>query len=311
MCCNECHIGNQDWATDSAGKRTARIMIAMTDALNQDYFPGRQIVTCWTCHRGGYPPPVTPELDLVCGEPLGMNYDIREQRPHAPSPDEIFDKYIQALGGAERLANLTGFVGKGTVAGYQGGQAGPFEVFASAPNQRTLVVHWEDADRTLTYDGRAGWEASPVTAVPVLTWTGGELDRVRLAAELSFPGLVKQVLADWRADFASVDGRPAYLVQGTTASGSFANLYFDQESGLLTRVLFYANTRVGRNPTQYDYLDYREVAGVMMPFRWNVKWTGGWDTYEVTDLQVNVPIDPARFARPTPVQARPGSRIPR
>ena len=142
-------------------------MIAMTDALNQDYFSGRQIVTCWTCHRGGYPPPVTPELDLVCGEPLGMNYDIREQRPHAPSPDEIFDKYIQALGGAERLANLTGFVGKGTVAGYQGGQAGPFEVFASAPNQRTLVVHWEDADRTLTYDGRAGWEASPVTAVPV------------------------------------------------------------------------------------------------------------------------------------------------
>ena len=80
---------------------------------------------------------------------------------------------------------------------------------------------------------------------------------------------------------------------------------------MLTRVLFYANTRVGRNPTQYDYLDYREIAGVMMPFRWNVKWTGGWDTYEVTDLQVNVPIDPARFARPTPVQARPGSRIPR
>ena len=310
MCCNDCHIGNQDWVTDSAGKRTARYMIRLTDALNQDYFAGRQIVTCWTCHRGTYPPPVTPELDLVYGEPLGRNDDIREQGRFAPPPDEILDKYIQALGGAEALANLTSFVARGILAGYGGGQAGPFELFVRAPNQRALVVQWEDANRTLTYDGRAGWEASPITAVPVMTANGGELDRLRLEAELSFPGLVKQVLADWRADLSSVDERPAYLVQGTTASGSVASLYFDQESGLLTRVLFYTNTRVGRNPTQYDYLDYREVAGVMMPFRWNVKWTGGWDTFEVTDLQVNVPIDPARFARPAPVQGRPGSRVP-
>ena len=325
MCCNDCHVGNQDWVTDSAGKRTARIMVRMTDALNRDHFGGRQIVTCWTCHRGGYPPPVTPELDLVYGELLGMNDDIREQHPWSPPPDEILDKYIEALGGAESLANLTGFVASGTAAGYQGGQAGPFDLFASAPNQRTLVVHWQDADRTLTYDGRAGWEASPVTAVPVITWTGGELDKVRLEAELSFPGLIKEVLADWRTNISSVDtaatftagnpevlfeSRPAYLLQGTTASGHFANLYFDQQSGLLTRVLFYANTRVGRNPTQFDYFDYREVAGVMMPFRWHVKWTGGWDIFEVTDLQVNVPIDPARFARPAPTEARPGSRIP-
>ena len=39
-------------------------------------------------------------------------------------------------------------------------------------------------------------------------------------------------------------------------------LYFDTKTGLLVRMVRYANTAVGRNPTQIDYADYREVDGV-------------------------------------------------
>jgi outer membrane lipoprotein-sorting protein len=57
---------------------------------------------------------------------------------------------------------------------------------------------------------------------------------------------------------------------------------------------------VGTIPTQVDYGDYREVAGVKMPFNWTVTWTGGQSIINLKEVQANVQIDPARFAKPAP-----------
>jgi hypothetical protein len=75
-------------------------------------------------------------------------------------------------------------------------------------------------------------------------------------------------------------------------------LYFDKESGLLVRQLRYAETVVGPNPTQVDYYDYRDVSGVKLPFKSVVSWTDGRSTILIKDIQVNVPIDAAKFAKP-------------
>ena len=47
-------------------------------------------------------------------------------------------------------------------------------------------------------------------------------------------------------------------------------LYFDQKTGLLVRMVRYADTPVGRNPTEIDYADYRDADGVKIPFRWTL-----------------------------------------
>jgi len=75
-------------------------------------------------------------------------------------------------------------------------------------------------------------------------------------------------------------------------------LYFDAASGLLLRQVRYTETPIGRNTWQIDYADYRDVAGVKMPFRWTVLWASGQSVVELTELQPNVPVDAARFARP-------------
>ena len=53
--CSECHVGagteKVDWAADTARKVTARRMVQMVQAINCDNFSGRQMVTCWCCHR--------------------------------------------------------------------------------------------------------------------------------------------------------------------------------------------------------------------------------------------------------------------
>jgi hypothetical protein len=89
-------------------------------------------------------------------------------------------------------------------------------------------------------------------------------------------------------------------VQGTTAGGGTATLCFDSQSGLLSRLVRFSESPVGRFVTQIDYADYREVVGVRIPFRWTVSWLNGRSIYELTDVQANVPIDAARFARPNP-----------
>ena len=89
------------------------------------------------------------------------------------------------------------------------------------------------------------------------------------------------------------------MLQGTSDGRYPVNLYFDPESGLLLRSVRYADSPVGLSPTQVDYADYREVAGVKMPFRWTVTWLDGRSTITLSDVQANAAIDTAKFRQPS------------
>jgi hypothetical protein len=303
MCCLECH--SPDWAADTPRKITTRKMIQMVNTINQTNFSGRKVVSCWTCHRQSDRPQVTPTLDVVYGEPIyWAPDDLFVQAQGAPKPDTVLDKYIQAVGGADRLAKLTSYAGKGSATLFGGGFKSPVELYVKGPNQRTLIIHQELGNKTMTFDGRAGWLASAVTPVPVMELTGGELDGARLDAELSIPGRVKQLLTNWRAALPrDVNGHTVNVLQGTGTGGLTATLFFDVESGLLTRVVRYANSAMGRVPTQIDFEDYRDVAGVKVPFKWSFAWVSGRDVVELTEVQPNVAIDAAKFAKPAPAVA--------
>ncbi len=304
--CGDCHSASdttwEDYALDTSPRKvTARRMVQMMSSINQASFGGRQVVTCYTCHRGSNRPKVTPSLAAVYGAAsTDEPDDVVQPAPGAPSADQILNKYIQALGGAQRLTSLTSFVAKGTSVGYgPEGTNRPIEIFAKAPGQRTTIIHTLDGASTTTYDGRTGWSAVPHKPVPVLALSGSELDCVRLDAELSFPARIKETLGDWRVGLPTeIDDRPVQVVQGSRAGGALATLYFDSGSGLLVRLVRYANSRVGRLPTQIDYADYREVSGIKIPFRFKVTWLDGLENVQLTDVQLNVPVDAAKFAKP-------------
>jgi hypothetical protein len=164
--CTGCHVpesgGSWDkYADDHPQKETARRMVQMTAAINQAYF-GRRVVTCYSCHRGTRRPGMTPSLEDVYGTPLLREpEEILRQAPGMPPAEQILDKYIQALGGAARLANVSGITARGTYEGYEDSEKRPVELFARAPNQRTVIVHTADGDTTTTYSGGVGWSAAP------------------------------------------------------------------------------------------------------------------------------------------------------
>lgn len=306
VCCGDCHTGagtdHPQWDADPPRKITARKMVQMVNAINRDNFKGVQAVTCWTCHRGGQAPATTPPIDAVYSTPTFTPPDILPAANPAtagtPPADQILDKYIQALGGADRLAKLTSYTAKGTSMLFGEVRMDAVEIYAKAPDQLATIVHQREGDLARTYDGRDAWVMLPLTVVGEYPLTAGAREGGKLDAEMAFPGGIKKFFNNWKVSYpTTLDGKDVYVVQGT-GTGIAATFYFDKQSGLLTRMVRYANSAVGRVPTQIDYSEYRPVAGVMMPFKWTFGWVSGREEYAMTEYQPNVAVAAAKFARP-------------
>jgi photosynthetic reaction center cytochrome c subunit len=332
--CSECHIGagteKVDWAADTPRKVRARQMVLMVSAINRENFSGRQMVTCWSCHHGRDRPATTPGLENVYGPASQEMDDVLTQMPGQPSSDEIVNKYLRAIGGIERLSGMKTYVATGTSVGFGGfGGGGRVQVFAKFPDQRTTIIDFPNSpdrgDSLRIYDGRDAWMETPLTVLGEYQLTGGELDGTRLDAQLTFPGQIKQILTNLHVSLpvtisdlpgpssqtsnpismaAVGQDRLVNVVQGTTTGGTLATLYFDQQSGLLVRVVRYAKSPIGRVPTQIDYGNYRDVNGIKMPFRMLFAWLGGRDAIQLSEVKANVPIEDSRFARPVPSKGR-------
>ena len=308
--CSDCHTGAGTdkvvWEADTERKKTARKMVEMVANINRTYFSGAPLVSCFTCHHGRDRPATTIALDTLYGPPNDEKDDIIAPANGGPTATQILDKYIQAVGGAQRLAGLTSFIATGTQGGYaqvRGG--GQFQIFAKAPDQRTVLVSFKDApgrgDQTRAYDGKIGWINTPRSLLGEYQVTGSELDGLRLDALMSFPGQIKQVFTNLRVgDSDSINGKDVEVVQGRGPHGLLATLYFDKQSGLLVRVIRYSTSPIGRVPTQSDYADYRDVGGIKFPFQYAFLWLDGKDSYQLSDVKTNVPIDEAKFGRPAP-----------
>ena len=304
--CTFCHVKDAYFDKTAFAQVTprmqrARQMLTMMSDLNDRYFAGRTRVTCFTCHRGSQSPVSEPDLSIQYGEPYedpnARDFPV-ETRVTA---DQLFDKYIQWTGGAQNVARLTSYVGRGTYEGFDTAfEKRPVEIYAKAPNQQTLIVRLATGASTRVFDGKNGWMAGGDQPVPLLILTEGNLDRARLEAVAAFPAGIKSAFPRWRVGRTAIDGNEVYIVQGMGAAQALANFYFDQ-SGMLVRLVRWTRTPVGFIPTQVDFADYRDVAGVKVPFDRKVTQTYMQAHVLLTDVQPNVAIEAARFARPAPV----------
>jgi hypothetical protein len=306
--CADCHpnagTDKADFVTDTPRKVTTRRMVEMVATLNRTNFAGVQRVTCWTCHHGRITPATTISLDAWYDTPNIELDDTVRQENGQPSADQVLDKYIQAVGGAQRLAGLTSFVATGNALGYGelGGNA-DFTMLAKMPNQRATLITYKDTQRPASiwaFDGRAGWIKTPRGLLGDYELIGSELDGARLEAQLSFPGQIKQALTNWRgATTRSIGDRDYAVVQGSGPRGFLATLYFDPATGLLSRLVRYGPSPIGRMPTQIDYADYRDVGGIKFPFEYKFMWLDGRYTAKLTKVETNVAIDATKFGRPS------------
>jgi len=203
---------------------------------------------------------------------------------------------VQAAGG-DRVAKLTSYAAKGTYEGFDTLKQVPVEIYAKAPNMYTTLVHMDMGVSTRVYDGKAGYMAGPDTPVPLVTLSSGNLDRARLEALAAFPGGLRQAYTQWRGGRAVLNDEEVTVLQASENGNPVVNLYFSP-AGLLVRMVRWTPTPVGFVPTQVDYSDFREVAGVKIPFHRQVSQTYMRMDVQLTDLQPNATIPASRFAKP-------------
>ena len=306
--CEYCHVAHANEKDDKKPKVTARKMIGMMMAINKENFEGRREVTCYSCHRGSKDPVATP---IITGEePSPEAAEANKPggtKPVFPPADQLLDKYLAAVGGAEALQKITTRVQKGTLTAF-GGQHFPVDVYAKAPAKRLSVMHLSNGDSITAFNGSQGWLSVPGR---VHIMSAAENTAARIDADLYFPLHVKSLYQEFRVEAGEkIAGRDTYLAVGQNEGQPPLRLYLDKESGLLLRLVRYAETALGRNPTQIDYADYREDNGVKMPFRWTLSRPGNQFTIQVEQVQQNVPVDDAKFMPPPQPPPAPGQKPP-
>ncbi len=190
MECEFCHVEHKFEADDKPAKATARKMIAMTLAINKESFNARKEVTCFTCHRGGHDPVGTPPVLTSDVEPEHAEAAPASAAGAAPTADQILEKYIAAVGGADALHKVTSRISKGNISA--GGHDMPIEVFAKAPDKRMSVTHSPNGDSITAFDGQGGGLGGG-TGHPARDMSGQESEAARLDADFYFATHIKEI----------------------------------------------------------------------------------------------------------------------
>jgi hypothetical protein len=169
-------------------------------------------------------------------------------------------------------------------------------VYAEAPDKRVSISHPQGGESVTAFNGEVGWLT---IRNGVHMMTAGEREAARIDAELYFPARVRELYKEFRVrPGEEIDGHATYMVMTRDADRLPLRLYFDQQSGLLLRQMRFAETPLGRNPTQIDYADYKEIDGVKIPCRWTLSRPNGNFTIKIDQVQQNVSIDGKLFVPP-------------
>lgn len=290
--CSFCHVQGKMDADDKPTKLTARKMMAMTFEVNKTNFDGRPEITCNSCHRGAQHPLGTPavqEADAVAPALLDP--------VAAANVDGVIARYIAALGGEDSIKSVTTRVMKGNIQAM--GTESPIEVITKAPNLRISISHSPTGESVTAFDGTAGWMGGG--AHPARVMSTAESSASALDAEFYFPLRIQALYPNLRVGRPeSIAGEACDPLIGSAPGHPPIRLYFSRKSGLLIRMVRYAETPLGRLPTQIDYADYRATNGVKTPFRWTLSRPNGRFTIQIADVTANSPVDDAKFARPVP-----------
>jgi hypothetical protein len=309
--CTFCHVtngrdpktGQINWVWDSDDKpekQTARRMLQMVFAINgSNKIDFRQnSVTCYTCHRGQRTTVGLPSMPLAKSGHEGLKdapLAVAAARPTQPSVDEIFARYIQAIGGTKASSTKTLFM-KGTRVASQNRNA-PTEITLSQPDRILIVATMPQGTVRQILVGDNGWALNGIN-LQTLTAIGNA--RRNLEAIL---GVVKVTHTPEMqlAGMEKIDGRDMWVVTTSTPEKT-VSYDFDAETGLLRRKKTVNHTFALPIPEQVDFEDYRDVDGVKLPFTVRSSAIDTYDSWTrtFTEIKRNVEVDEKSFAKPEP-----------
>jgi len=226
----------------------------------------------------------------------------------AQTVDDILAKYFAARGGLDKIKAVQSERVSGTIS-FGPGAEGPFVV----ERARTLKMHMEfnlnGGVIIRTYDGKsAGWTYNPFVPNPsVQPMSEAELRNIFEEADFDGPFVDYKTKGNQIevAGKENIEEKPAYKLKLTDRNGDVSYFFFDATTYLLLE--WQGTRKMGDHevPWVSYFRDFREVKGLKYPFLIEAEEPGTENTQKIIadKIEVNVPIDEARFGKPVPPTA--------
>jgi hypothetical protein len=183
------------------------------------------------------------------------------------------------------------------------GMQAPFTLLLKRPRKMRLEFLFNGQIVLQAYDGTSGWALRPFLGDRgVEPLTAEELESAAGQAELDGP-LIDYEAKGHRVELLGrekVEGRDAFKIAVTLATGAVRHLYLDAETFLEVKVD--GTRRVGGTERRLEtfFRDYRPVQGLLLPHTLETKVEGVpiSQKLSVEKVELNAPLDDAIFAAP-------------
>ena len=220
----------------------------------------------------------------------------------AQTVDEVIAKHLEARGGEAKIKAVQSMKMTGKMTAGPGIEA-PITLEMKRPASVRLDITFQGNIGTQAYDGKTGWGISPMSA---------KKDPEPMSAEdikdMEEQGDMDGPLVDTKAKGhkvelmgkEKVEGSDAYKLKVTLKTGDIRYVYIDADSYLELKTEAKRTVRGSEVETESVSSDYKEVGGLILPYtiQQGAKGQPQKQTITVDKIELNLPIDDARFKMP-------------
>ena len=312
--CDYCHVAENGkyWIDDKPAKQTARRMLRMVFEINKENFGGQPVVTCNTCHRGSTKPVSVPAIGQGSFTNTTASDDVAIAPVRLPTAEQLFERYVQAMGGKTSVDKVktrwmqTALLrpklinsGSPRAAVLNRAESWTIESFQKAPNKYLAIITTPEGVIYQGFNGTTGWTKSTQGQREM---NAVELARIKRQADLYLDLKLKDRYSELRTiGKETIGAKEVYAIEARSLENKTEKLFFDARTGFLVRRIVFTKIKLGLDPEQTDYEDYREVDGVWLPFTVRVSYLDDnhfGTTRAVKKVRQNVQIDDSRFEVP-------------
>jgi hypothetical protein len=221
--------------------------------------------------------------------------------------DELVARNLAARGGAEAWQKVSSLRLGGLMDVGQEMYL-PYLLEQKRPGKMCLEFTFDDQVSVQCTDGQAGWKIAPFRgSTAPAAMTDKELRETADATDL-YGLLYNHAARGIRLELAGhepIDGRDTYKLKVTLPQGAVRWLYLDAETALEVKFETVRNIAGHERRVETVYRDWKPVEGLLISRRQDTLTEGDKASHFITvdKVEVNPPLDDARFAMPTTAEA--------
>jgi outer membrane lipoprotein-sorting protein len=226
----------------------------------------------------------------------------------AQTVDELIAKNVEARGGLDKMKAVQAVRMSGKMTMGPGIEA-PISLEIKRPANIRMEFTIQGMTGVQAYDGKSGWSINPFGKKEPEPMSPEDLKEVQEQADIDGP------LVDYKAKGHAVElvgkekveGSDAYKLKITLRGGDVRHVYLDADSYLEIKAESKRMIRGSEVEVESTIGDYKEVGGLLYPhsIENGAKGRPEKQNIVVDKIEVNPPLDDARFKMPEAPKAEP------